>query len=126
MFDRAPVSCTHVSPGQTSDNTPVTLSGSLFFRVTNSYDACFRVSEFQQNIRNIGTSAMRSVVGHFSYDEVIGDRNKINQRLHDVIGSSIEVRVQTKGDDLLTRACGVEMGRGMHQVRDPDVQAEQP
>ncbi|KZW02597.1 hypothetical protein EXIGLDRAFT_732856 [Exidia glandulosa HHB12029] len=76
--------------GFTADNTPVTLSGSLFFRVTNSYDACFRVSQFQQNIRNIGTSAMRSVVGHFSYDEVIGDRNKINQRLHDVIGSSIE------------------------------------
>ncbi|KAH7104599.1 stomatin family protein [Auriculariales sp. MPI-PUGE-AT-0066] len=74
----------------TSDNTPVTLSGSLFFRVTNSYDACFGVNDFHAGVRNIGTSAMRSVVGHFNYDEVISDRNKINQRLHDVIGNSIE------------------------------------
>ena len=70
----------------------MTLSGSLFFRVTDSYAACFHVTDFQSAVRNIGTSAMRSVVGHFLYDDVIGDRNKINQHLHDVIGSSIEVR----------------------------------
>lgn len=80
----------HDLSGFTADNTPVTLSGSLFFRVNNSYSACFAVDDFQHNIRNIGTSAMRSVVGHFSYDDVIGDRNRINLKLHEVIGGSIE------------------------------------
>ncbi|KAL5535605.1 hypothetical protein ACEPAF_3699 [Sanghuangporus sanghuang] len=75
--------------GFTSDNVPVLVSGSLFFRVKNSYDACFSVSDFQKNVANIGTSAIRSVIGHFTYDEVIGDRNKINQKLHEVIGESI-------------------------------------
>ncbi|KAF8586117.1 stomatin family protein [Ramaria rubella] len=80
----------HDLAGFTSDNVPVVISGSLFFRVRNSYDACFSVHDFHTNVINIGTSAMRSVVGHFSYDEVIGDRNKINIKLHEIIGSTIE------------------------------------
>ncbi|KAG8964529.1 hypothetical protein FRC03_001695 [Tulasnella sp. 419] len=76
--------------GFTMDNVPVSLSGSLFYRVKNSYDACFSVHGFRSNVEKIGTSAMRSVIGHFAYDEVIGDRNKINQKLHEVIGKSIE------------------------------------
>ncbi|KAF8529389.1 stomatin family protein [Gautieria morchelliformis] len=74
----------------TSDNVPVVISGSLFFRVRNSYDACFSVHDFHSNVQNIGTSAMRSVVGHFAYDEVIGDRNKINIKLHETIGNTIQ------------------------------------
>lgn len=76
--------------GFTSDNVPVVISGSLFFRVKDSYHACFSVDNFEANVANIGTSAMRSVIGHFTYDEVIGDRNKINHKLHEVIGSSIQ------------------------------------
>ncbi|KAI0821079.1 hypothetical protein BC629DRAFT_1458051 [Irpex lacteus] len=76
--------------GFTSDNVPVSVSGSLFYRVRNSYDACFAVDNFGQNVAFIGTSAMRSVVGNFTYDEVIGDRNAINRKLHDVIGHSIQ------------------------------------
>ncbi|TDL28722.1 stomatin family protein [Rickenella mellea] len=74
----------------TSDNVPVLISGSLFFRVRNSYHACFSVDDFTSNVRNIGTSAVRSVIGVFSYDDVISDRNKINNQLHAVIGGSIE------------------------------------
>ncbi|KIJ53737.1 hypothetical protein M422DRAFT_241981 [Sphaerobolus stellatus SS14] len=74
----------------TSDNVPVVISGSLFFRVQNSYDACFSVGDFQMNVKNIGTSAVRSIVGHFSYDDIISDRNKINVKLHETIGSTIE------------------------------------
>ncbi|KLO20202.1 hypothetical protein SCHPADRAFT_816717 [Schizopora paradoxa] len=76
--------------GFTSDNVPVLVSGSLFYRVRDSYNACFAVNDFQSNVSAIGTSAMRSVMGHFTYDEVIGDRNKINSKLHEIIGKSIQ------------------------------------
>ncbi|KDQ63516.1 hypothetical protein JAAARDRAFT_29538 [Jaapia argillacea MUCL 33604] len=76
--------------GFTSDNVPVLISGSLFYRVRNSYDACFAVHDFRENVKNIGTSAIRSVVGHFTYDDVIGDRNRTNVKLHETIGSSID------------------------------------
>ncbi|EPQ60615.1 hypothetical protein GLOTRDRAFT_102358 [Gloeophyllum trabeum ATCC 11539] len=76
--------------GFTSDNVPVLVSGSLFYRVNDSYHACFSVNNFKDNVRNIGTSAIRSILGHFSYDNVISDRNKTNKKLHETIGSSIE------------------------------------
>jgi regulator of protease activity HflC (stomatin/prohibitin superfamily) len=77
-------------PGYTSDNVrlqsdpirisricflllqvPVTCSGSLFYRIIDGYKACFAVSDVNENIRRTGTSAMRSVLGAFSYDQVI-------------------------------------------------------
>lgn len=57
-------------PGYTADNVPVTCSGSLFFRITDGYKACFAVSDVQTNIKNTGTSVVRSVLGNFTYDQV--------------------------------------------------------
>ncbi|KAK0443453.1 hypothetical protein EV421DRAFT_1946559 [Armillaria borealis] len=76
-------------PGYTLDNVPVTCSGSLFYRIVDGYKACFEISDVQNNIRNAGTSAMRAVLGTFSYDQVIGDRNGLNAKLNSVIGNSI-------------------------------------
>ncbi|KAF5366177.1 hypothetical protein D9758_005811 [Tetrapyrgos nigripes] len=77
-------------PGYTSDNVPVVCSGSLFYKVTDGYKACFGVSDVHENIKNTGTSAMRSVLGTFTYDQVIGDRNELNKQLNKVIGNSIQ------------------------------------
>jgi regulator of protease activity HflC (stomatin/prohibitin superfamily) len=49
---------------------PVLCSGSLFYRIKDSYKACFEVSEVEKNISNIGMSAVRSVLGTFTYDQV--------------------------------------------------------
>ncbi|KAF8965435.1 hypothetical protein BDZ97DRAFT_1659011 [Flammula alnicola] len=76
-------------PGYTADNVPVLCSGSLFYRITDSYKATFSVSDVEKNVQNIGTSAMRSVLGTFTYDQVIADRNGLNQQLNLTIGSSI-------------------------------------
>lgn len=74
----------------TSDNVPVKLTGSLFYQVLDSYKACYNVSWYKDNIGNIGTSAMRSIIGTFEYDEIIGDRNKINKALCETIGDGIK------------------------------------
>ncbi|KAH7880411.1 stomatin family protein [Lentinula edodes] len=68
---------------------PVICSGSLFFRIVDGYRACFSVSDVQANIKNTGTSAMRAVLGWFSYDQVISDRNGLNEQLNSVIGNTI-------------------------------------
>lgn len=54
----------------TALQVPVACSGSLFYRITDGYKACFAVSDVQANIQNTGTSAVRSVLGHFTYDQV--------------------------------------------------------
>lgn len=72
----------------TKDNVAVLIGGSLFYKVNNSYDACFQVQNYEENISNLGTSAMRSVVGLFQYDEIIADRQKINIQLAEMISQS--------------------------------------
>ncbi|KAK7688983.1 hypothetical protein QCA50_007674 [Cerrena zonata] len=76
-------------PGYTADNVPVTVSGSLFYRIEDGYKSCFAVSDVKQNIEYTGTSVVRSVLGMFTYDQVICDRNEINKKLNTVLGDSI-------------------------------------
>ncbi|GFR45595.1 hypothetical protein Agub_g6990 [Astrephomene gubernaculifera] len=70
----------------TKDNVPVNIGGTLFYQVTDSYKACFAVQGCIQSVANLGTSAMRSVVGLFQYDDIISDRNLINSKLQQVVG----------------------------------------
>ncbi|CAF4961972.1 unnamed protein product [Rotaria sp. Silwood1] len=74
----------------TKDNVPVQLSAVLFYQVKNAYKACFDVANYGTGIRSVGTSSLRSIVGQFEYDQIIGDRNKINKEWLAVVGNSIE------------------------------------
>ncbi|CAF1203944.1 unnamed protein product [Adineta steineri] len=74
----------------TKDNVPVQLSAVLFYQVKNAYKACFDVTDYHSSIRSVGTSSLRSIVGQFEYDQIIGDRNKINKEWLLVVGDSIE------------------------------------
>ena len=74
----------------TKDNVPVQLSAVLFYQVKNAYKACFEVNDYRAGIRSVGTSSLRSIVGQFEYDQIIGDRNRINKEWLLVVGNSIE------------------------------------
>jgi len=74
----------------TKDNVPVQLSAVLFYQVKNAYKACFDVSNHLDGILSVGKSSLRSIVGQFEYDHIIGDRNKINKHWLAVVGDSIE------------------------------------
>jgi regulator of protease activity HflC (stomatin/prohibitin superfamily) len=73
----------------TSDNVPVTVSGSLFFKVTDAEKACFSVGNYVQSVASVGESTARSVVGKFPYDKIISQRNEINTELVKTIDTSI-------------------------------------
>lgn len=74
----------------TKDNVPVHVSGTLFFKVIDAEKACFEVQNYKSAIAQVGTSAARSIVGKFKYDEIISDRNMINKQLRETIGTSTE------------------------------------
>lgn len=74
----------------TRDNVPTLLEGSLFFSVTNPYAATYAVDNYTNSVIQVGSSAMRAVIGTFQYDTIIADRNQINERLRQVIGDSID------------------------------------
>lgn len=92
----------------TKDNVPVTITGTLFYRVVNSYKACFNVQDYLDSTTQLGTrsdlsfgrsqlcltlvfySAARSVMGQFDYDDINSDRNSINQSLAKTIHESAD------------------------------------
>lgn len=74
----------------THDNVPILLEGTLFFTVKNPYAATFAVDDYTNSVIQVGSSAMRAVIGTFQYDNIIADRNQINERLRQVIGDSID------------------------------------
>lgn len=73
----------------TKDNVPVSLNVTLFFKIENTYKACFNVSNYYDSVHNVGTSTIRSIIGTLEYDTIISDRNKINGLLTELISSSI-------------------------------------
>ena len=74
----------------TSDNVPVAVSGSLFFRVTDAEKACFGVKNYVACVKDVGESTSRSVIGKFAYDKIISQRNEINVELVKTIDNSID------------------------------------
>lgn len=79
----------HKLNAYTHDNVPVTVSGTLFFRVIDSYKACFDVQNYDEGVSAIGASTVRSIIGTKEYDKIISDRNGMNADLRKVIGTSI-------------------------------------
>lgn len=69
----------------TKDNVPVVVTGTLFYRIFDSYKACFRAQNVEAQVSQIGTSAARSIIGTMDYDEIISDRNRINSSLTEKI-----------------------------------------
>lgn len=74
----------------TNDNVPVMVGGYLFFKVIDAEKACFSISNYKPSVFSVGESAMRSIIGSMQYDEIIKQRNEINDLLVKNIGHSIE------------------------------------
>ena len=73
----------------TSDNVPITLSGCLYYKVNDPEKACYGVVDYELNVHIVGESSMRSVIGKFTYDQIISKRNEINAELVKTIDNSI-------------------------------------
>ncbi|KAK4702648.1 hypothetical protein P7C70_g3574, partial [Phenoliferia sp. Uapishka_3] len=86
----------------TSDNVPVRVSATLFYKVVDAKRACFSVQDYASSVQAIGTSALRSTIGKFSYDEIIADRNRLNAALV----QSVDASVKAEGEYLTTRKQG--------------------
>jgi regulator of protease activity HflC (stomatin/prohibitin superfamily) len=76
--------------GFTSDNVPVSVSGTLFYKVTDAEKACFSVSNYVNAVASVGESTSRAIIGRFAYDKIISQRNELNAELVKLIDTSID------------------------------------
>jgi regulator of protease activity HflC (stomatin/prohibitin superfamily) len=74
----------------TRDNVPVTVDAVVYFRVVEPQAAITRVENFLGATSLIAQTTLRSVIGQAELDELLSQRDRINQRLQEIIDRHTE------------------------------------
>ncbi len=69
----------------TKDNIPVRIDGVLYFKITDPNKAITAVEDYMFATKQLAQTSLRGVSGEASFDEILAEREKINNKLHDVI-----------------------------------------
>jgi regulator of protease activity HflC (stomatin/prohibitin superfamily) len=52
----------------TKDNVPVTVSGTVFYKVVDPEKVAFTIGNAVMSVKSVGESSFRSILGKFEYD----------------------------------------------------------
>jgi regulator of protease activity HflC (stomatin/prohibitin superfamily) len=74
----------------TSDNVPVTVDAVVYFRVVNSEDAILKIENYVRATALIAQTTLRSTVGQHVLDELLSERDRVNEKLQTVIDEQTE------------------------------------
>ena len=74
----------------TKDNVPATVEAVVYFRVVNPADAIVKVENFWKATSLIAQTTLRSVLGQASLDDLLSQRDAINQKLQEIIDRQTE------------------------------------
>lgn len=69
----------------TRDNVPVTVDAVVYFRVVDPESAIVKVEDYLRATSLIAQTTLRSVLGQVELDELLAHREKINQKLQEII-----------------------------------------
>jgi regulator of protease activity HflC (stomatin/prohibitin superfamily) len=89
----------------TQDNLSVSVDTVVYYRVTNSYDATYKVSNFITAVEQLVSATMRNVIGGMDLEQTLTSRDQINRELRSVLDEATAdwglkvTRVELKGID---------------------------
>ena len=69
----------------TQDNIPVRIDGVLYFKITDPQKAMVAVEDFAMATKQFAQTSLRGVAGEATFDEILAERAKLNDKLHEVI-----------------------------------------
>ena len=69
----------------TSDSVTIRVNAVLYYRITSPEKAIIVVSDFKSATYQIALTALRNVIGQHLLDEVLRDRDKINQAVRRIV-----------------------------------------
>jgi len=104
-------------PGQdiiSKDNVTLKVNGVVYFRVSDPSRAIVSVENYYHATAQIAQTTLRSVIGQYELDEILAQRERINNRLQEILDELTEpwgikvTNVEVKAIDL-----PVEMQRAM-------------
>ncbi len=73
----------------TRDNASVAADGVAFYQVLNAAEAAYQVSNLENAILNLTMTNIRSVMGSMDLDELLSNRETINDRLLHVVDDAV-------------------------------------
>ncbi|NKJ33516.1 SPFH domain-containing protein [Rhizobium sp. SG570] len=74
----------------TKDNASVSADAVAFFQVLNAAQAAYQVTNLESAILNLTKTNIRSVMGSMDLDELLSNRDAINERLLRVVDEAVE------------------------------------
>ena len=105
----------------TKDNVTVKVNAVVYFRIVRPWDAVLKVMDHIRATFQIAQTTLRSVLGQSSLDELLSEREQINQRLQQIIDEQTEpwgVKVST------VEVKDVELPQGMQRAMARQAEAE--
>ncbi len=73
----------------TKDNVPVVIDGALFLSVKNPGLAVTKVQDYRFATSQYAQSALRDVVGSSTLDELLAEREKIQEQIASIVGEKV-------------------------------------
>lgn len=105
----------------TKDNVPAEIDGALFFRVADAVKAVTQIQDFRFAIAQYAQASLRDVVGGLSLDELLSEREQIQQR----VAVMVEERSQAWGIHLDSiRLLDIEMPEELKRMMSRQASAE--
>jgi len=105
----------------TKDNVPASIDGALFFRVSDAGRAVTVIQDYQFAIAQYAQASLRDVIGGLSLDELLTEREQIQQR----IASSLEERIKEWGVHVDSiRLLDIEMPEDLKRMMSRQASAE--
>ncbi len=69
----------------TKDNVPVKVDAVVYYKITDPKKATVDVANYRKATWQISQTSLRGVIGASELDEILAERQKINDKLHEVI-----------------------------------------
>lgn len=76
--------CIKISPQSaiTKDNVSVDIGGALYVQIKDAMKACYEIENVLLAVKMHGISSMRSAIGCVELDELLHNRQRLNEKLH--------------------------------------------
>ena len=118
----------------TADNVPVGCEAVVFWRVENPRRAALDVANYREAVFQAANSALKDTIGTLELTELLGNREKVSQRLKEIIDaaassfgvdvSSVEITDVRVPQDLIQELSVLAQSRRSAQAKVAEAEAE--
>lgn len=74
----------------TKDSVTIKVNAVLWFKITNPEDAIIKVADYNKAVYQFSVTALRNIIGQHTLDEVLREREQINNTLQKIVGAATE------------------------------------